>query len=36
MTRNLDTLRDLNYLYWRMTIVQYRGLLRKCGVRRLK
>lgn len=36
MTRNLDALQGLNDLYWRMTAVQYRYLLRKCGVRRMK
>lgn len=36
MTRNLDSLRGLNDLYWRMTAVLYRGLLRKCGVRVVK
>jgi len=33
MTRNLDALRGLNDIYWRMSLVIYKGLLRKCGVR---
>ena len=33
MTRNLDALRDLNDIYWRMSLVIYKGLLTKCGVR---
>lgn len=34
MTRNLDALQGLNDLYWRMSLVIYKGLLVKCGVRR--
>lgn len=36
MTRNLESLCVLNDLYWRMSLVIYKGLLTKCGVRRRK